>query len=677
MNTPSPAGSSAAASASNLALAALASTRETIPQFPSYRTVEATYASLQKLASDNPTLAQWVDIGDSYDKVTPGGPAGYDLFALQLGRSSSFAKPTLFIQAAIHGQDYATTELATRFAEQLVAGYGVNPQATWLLDAVNIRIVPIVNPDGRKLAEQGGLGRKNANPTPPSGQPAALAANAGVDLDRNYDAQWSDRNRNPTSPTYPGAAPFSEPETVALRNYLLQSFTARPLAVPGQTQPPSPNAMGLFLDLQSGGEQILYPFRGQTATTPDYDALRNLGLKLAYPTSLAGNAYDVRQGSGQELAAGTATDWAYETFGIPAYTLLIGSRPLEESIPFETTIVPGLLPLLSYAASTANLPYQTALGPNVSALSLSSAQGVEIFTTFTTLVATVDTRQFADSNRSSRPGDEGQILPRPLIAAGACYTIDQPSWVPDTRIYNMAVIEGTYDAPVETMVATVDVSGLSLGRHTFFVEGLDNAGNYGPPSAIFFDVLQPPPDANVIRGTDEADVLEPTITGNLVVLAGAGNDRIRTGAGQDLILAGAGDDQVAAGAGQDTVYGGAGADRLEGEADNDRLYGDGGIDTLLGGEGDDLLWGGDGLDRLTGGAGADTFVLAYGEAGDSILDFGAGPDRLGLAGTLRYEQLTIRQTASNTLIQFQGNTLATLVGTTVPLTEANFVRISG
>jgi Ca2+-binding RTX toxin-like protein len=113
------------------------------------------------------------------------------------------------------------------------------------------------------------------------------------------------------------------------------------------------------------------------------------------------------------------------------------------------------------------------------------------------------------------------------------------------------------------------------------------------------------------------------------VLAEAGNDQIRTGAGQDLVLAGLGDDQVASEAGEDTVYGG----------------------------------------------GADTFVLAYGEGGDSILDFGAGPDRLGLAGTLRFDQLTIRQTGSNTVIQFQEATLATLVGVTAPLTEASFVRL--
>ncbi|MEZ4681816.1 MAG: hypothetical protein R2932_47155 [Caldilineaceae bacterium] len=39
-----------------------------IPGFPCYRTVEETYADLQDLATSHPTLARWVDIGDSWDK---------------------------------------------------------------------------------------------------------------------------------------------------------------------------------------------------------------------------------------------------------------------------------------------------------------------------------------------------------------------------------------------------------------------------------------------------------------------------------------------------------------------------------------------------------------------------------------------------------------------------------
>ncbi len=61
----------------------------TIPGYACYRTVEETYSSLAALAAANPQLATWTDIGDSWEKVTPGGAAGYDMHALKLTNSLS------------------------------------------------------------------------------------------------------------------------------------------------------------------------------------------------------------------------------------------------------------------------------------------------------------------------------------------------------------------------------------------------------------------------------------------------------------------------------------------------------------------------------------------------------------------------------------------------------------
>jgi carboxypeptidase T len=62
-------------------------------------------------------------------------------------------KPIFFLMAAIHAREYTTAESAMRFAEQLVRGYGRDPDATWLLDYTEIHVVPQANPDGRKQAE--------------------------------------------------------------------------------------------------------------------------------------------------------------------------------------------------------------------------------------------------------------------------------------------------------------------------------------------------------------------------------------------------------------------------------------------------------------------------------------------------------------------------------------------
>ncbi|MDJ0595512.1 MAG: hypothetical protein QNJ72_36920 [Pleurocapsa sp. MO_226.B13] len=51
------------------------------------------------MAEANPEIAEWIDIGDSYDKVTPGGEPGYDIHAIELTNKDSGVedKPTLYV----------------------------------------------------------------------------------------------------------------------------------------------------------------------------------------------------------------------------------------------------------------------------------------------------------------------------------------------------------------------------------------------------------------------------------------------------------------------------------------------------------------------------------------------------------------------------------------------------
>ena len=59
-----------------------------IPGYPCYRSVEETYASMRSLGALYPNLVSLLDIGDSWDKMTFGGTAGYDLHVMVLGNRS-------------------------------------------------------------------------------------------------------------------------------------------------------------------------------------------------------------------------------------------------------------------------------------------------------------------------------------------------------------------------------------------------------------------------------------------------------------------------------------------------------------------------------------------------------------------------------------------------------------
>ena len=159
----------------------------TIPDFSCYRTVEETYASAQAIADAFPELATWTAVGQSWKKTADTG--GYDLMVLKLTNSNvSGTKPKVFITSALHAREYTTAELTTRFAEELVDSYGIDADATWLLDQHEVHLMLHANPDGRKKAEEGLYWRKNHNENHcPAGDTGEWP---GVDLNRNFPFKW-------------------------------------------------------------------------------------------------------------------------------------------------------------------------------------------------------------------------------------------------------------------------------------------------------------------------------------------------------------------------------------------------------------------------------------------------------------------------------------------------------
>lgn len=477
----------------------------TIPGFTSYRTVEKTYQDLSTLAAANPNIASWIDIGDSYDKVTPGGSPGYDLYSIELTNKATngkYEKPVLFIEGSIHAREYVTAESVTRFAEQLINQYGKDADITWLLDYVDIRLVPIVNPDGRKFAEQGYSWRKNTDPTVPEGVEPAKFPDYGVDLNRNYSSKWGEveggASTDPADATYQGPAPFSEPESQALRDYLLQTFPQQ--KGPDDFDRAPDDSSGVYLDIHSYGDLILYPFGWTNDPAPNKDGLRQLGLKFGYFTQKTdGEAYDVQQSIGLYPTSGTTDDWVYQTFGSAAYTIEIGTDFFQDSDYFEKTVVPEILPTYLYAGKAARRPYQLSDGPDVTNVTADIGEDGKA-----TLKVTADATRYADGNLSSDGIIEGLDLPNLNDIKVVRYSIDAPSWIDGTPVYELTADDGKFDTTVEKATATIDTSSLTPGRHTIFVESIDDQNNLGVPTAVFLDVPDPsaaPSGSDSVTGT--------------------------------------------------------------------------------------------------------------------------------------------------------------------------------
>ena len=451
-----------------------------VPGFPCYRTVEETYAAMAQLAAKHPTLAQWLDIGDSWEKTTPGGAPGYDLRVLVLtNQAIPGPKPAFFLLAAIHAREYTTAEQAARLAEYLVAGYGADPDVTWLLDHFEVHLLPQANPDGRKLAEAGYYHRKNTHPANNVVcDPDAYAwYHLGIDLNRNSSFQWGGVGTDPYEchALYPGTGPASEPETAAIEGYVAALFPDQ--RGEALTDPAPAETSGVFISLHSFGEYVLYPWGASEDPAPNGPALTTLGRKLGFynrhrvcQSGAAGCLY---------LTSGTTDDWAYGVLGVAAYTFELGTLFFEPCQDFETEILPGNQAALLYALKAARRPYLAPAGPETLTLTVSAP----LLAAGTPLTVTA----FADDGRYHTGLGGGAEATQPISAARL--SLDAPSWVTGTVMLPLAAADGGFNASVEALQVVVDTTGWPAGRHLLFIESQDAAGNWGVPSAVFVQSL--------------------------------------------------------------------------------------------------------------------------------------------------------------------------------------------
>jgi hypothetical protein len=126
-------------------------------------------------------------------------------------------EPAVLYDALHHAREPMGMEALLYAMREITRRYDFDPGIRALVDERELWFVPVVNPDGYVFGGIGGMWRKNRRPNPDG--------SFGVDLNRNYDYRWGadtiGSSPVPASPTYRGPAPFSEPETRAMRDFQL------------------------------------------------------------------------------------------------------------------------------------------------------------------------------------------------------------------------------------------------------------------------------------------------------------------------------------------------------------------------------------------------------------------------------------------------------------------------
>ena len=154
---------------------------------------------------------------------------GKDITELQIG-----AGPTeVHLNGSFHANEWITTPIIMRFINEyalsLTNGLPINDIATLpMYQATLFSAVPMVNPDGVNLVIQGASAAGdysnsvlaiNQQSEDFSGWKANIN---GVDLNNQFPALWEiEADRKPTTPQprdFPGTAPLTEPEAIAMAN---------------------------------------------------------------------------------------------------------------------------------------------------------------------------------------------------------------------------------------------------------------------------------------------------------------------------------------------------------------------------------------------------------------------------------------------------------------------------
>ena len=211
-------------------------------------------------------------------------------------------EPCLLIEGCIHGNENHSLEVCLYFIQYLVENYQINPEVTYWIENREIWIVPLVNPDGHEIGW-----RWNAD---------------HIDLNRNFGYWWG------FAASRYGEAPFSEPETQAIRDLAL---TIKPYG---------------SLAFHTSGRVILYPWAYTSdPVAPDDQLFVETAKELvdSINTVDPNIQYSYRRSGTWYWHGGEHNDWMYSQYGMLSFTLeLMTSQEAPPSDHENEVVLPAL-----------------------------------------------------------------------------------------------------------------------------------------------------------------------------------------------------------------------------------------------------------------------------------------------------------------------------------------------
>lgn len=230
-----------------------------VPQNWGYGTMGGFYTYQQVVDKLDFMASTWphlITVKQPIDPMVPsvqGRPIWY--VKISDNPNESEDEPQVLYTSLIHAREGIGVQQMIYYMLWLLENYETNELAKTIVDNTEMYFVPVVNPDGYLHNQQtspggGGMWRKNRR--------SNAGGSFGVDINRNFGYKWGLDNTgsspNPSSDTYRGTGPFSEPETDNLRAFC------------------ETKNFGIALNYHSYSNLLLYPWGYTNIPSPD-DAL--------------------------------------------------------------------------------------------------------------------------------------------------------------------------------------------------------------------------------------------------------------------------------------------------------------------------------------------------------------------------------------------------------------------
>ncbi|MCG8449858.1 MAG: PEP-CTERM sorting domain-containing protein [Pirellulales bacterium] len=308
--------------------------------YDNYQNLTSIYDRLDQFQTTYPGLVSSFSIGQSYE--------GREIRGIRISGTggAKSTKPAVLLNSMQHAREWITPMTTIYAAEQLLAEYSTSSSVMEMLDEVDFYVIPVVNPDGYEYSWASPANRYWRKNRRDNGN-----GTFGVDLNRNWGFGWGGggSSLNPLSDTYRGTAPFSEPETAAMRDFYYNH----------------PNLVG-NIDFHSFTQLILGPFGFSFVEEPADNALMmDLAVEMAASIkAVHGKTYVPQPASDLYQASGISIDWTYGSENVYSYTIELRPAgplnissfdlPPEEILPTAEEAYAAVLDLGEFTAALAH-----------------------------------------------------------------------------------------------------------------------------------------------------------------------------------------------------------------------------------------------------------------------------------------------------------------------------------